>query len=54
MDHKKVCSILSEILKKAGYKNADNVSQDNLLEALWDYEKKYNEMLEHILMQESR
>ncbi len=50
-----VCRLVIQILQEAGYPAiVDNADHKAVLEALSDYRKKHDEMLEHILMQQQQ
>ena len=54
MECEKVCGVVARMLIKAGHKiDANNADHEDILLALSDYEDKYGEMLEHILMEKS-
>ncbi len=51
-NYRKVFDVLVGILIKAGYDlTGKGLNHDLILAALSDYQKKHDEMLEHILMQ---
>ncbi len=54
----RVCGVVARMLIKAGYKidakKDHNTVHEDILTALSDYEDKFDEMLEHILMQQQQ
>ena len=48
----RVCKVLLRILIKSGYNlDAENASHEDIFNALLDYQRKRDEMLEHILLE---
>ncbi len=41
------------LLQRAGYQIKDNAKDDDVLKALSDYEEKFDNMKEHLLMQKT-
>ena len=53
MECERVCGMVARLLIKAGYTidAKSDICHEQIMTALSDYEDKYNDMLEHILME---